>query len=281
MSLFYTFNECQLAASAGILVAQLLLQRCKSLIIADACAAAASIRHVRSTPITEGRGSHQTGKALDNVTFFAAAPATNPSPQLPAAPVSPRHLIPVASCSVIEQRSLDDSAAKGSQVTQASLLSTQPTSSDTQPSTPLSVKMSRRQQLMQHELVSGGEGGVHAARCDDGAGFVVTDSAYERSEPSFSSVAAQLEEEDPNRRHEEPTLYHREQQQHLTDKACNPLPIVTPRDSAVDGAPLCTPLVFSTLHLKSPTQVKCSRCVQPRDSQARVAAKAGRDFLRR
>ena len=72
--------------------------------------------------------------------------------------------------------------------------------------------------------------------------------------PDFRSVSALLEQAE---------LEGRQQQQQLIDApstlALPPfLPLVTPRDAAPAAAPSCTPFVFSTVHLKSPSQVRGS-----------------------
>jgi hypothetical protein len=73
--------------------------------------------------------------------------------------------------------------------------------------------------------------------------------------PDFRSVSALLEQAELEGR--------QQQQQQLIDApstlALPPfLPLVTPRDAAPAAAPSCTPFVFSTVHLKSPSQVRGS-----------------------
>jgi hypothetical protein len=69
----------------------------------------------------------------------------------------------------------------------------------------------------------------------------------------FRSVLQQLEDASLERQEQE-----RQQQALAPDLfsclALQAIPLITPRDTA-PSAPICTPLVFSTVHLKSPTQV--------------------------
>ena len=77
--------------------------------------------------------------------------------------------------------------------------------------------------------------------------------------PDFRSVSALLEQAELEGRQQQ----QRQQQQQLIDApstlALPPfVPLVTPRDAAPAAAPSCTPFVFSTVHLKSPSQVRGS-----------------------
>ena len=79
--------------------------------------------------------------------------------------------------------------------------------------------------------------------------------------PDFRSVSALLEQAELEGRQQQQRQ--QQQQQQLIDApstlALPPfLPLVTPRDAAPAAAPSCTPFVFSTVHLKSPSQVRGS-----------------------
>ena len=250
-------TKCQLASNAGVLAAQLLLQRCKSLIITDACAAAATI--CRPAPTTDVQ---QHENVVNNTTSAAAIPAVPPPPASPA-----------LFALLLPERCDDSSAAAGALATRASLCSLSLPSLDAQPPTPLSAKVQRRQQLMQHELVEEGEAESRAADfagCDARRDVASPDNAIEQSEVSFASVAAQLEEEDLARKQVEQMQHHQpqhhQQQQQLKppvplEASSTLVPLVTPRDSAACAATVCTPYVFSTTHLKSPSQVRRLRHV--------------------
>jgi hypothetical protein len=78
--------------------------------------------------------------------------------------------------------------------------------------------------------------------------------------PDFRSVSALLEQAELEGRQQQ---QRQQQQQQLIDApstlALPPFfPLVTPRDAAPAAAPSCTPFVFSTVHLKSPSQVRGS-----------------------
>ncbi len=186
---------------------------------------------------------------IHNAAHVAAVPtAPRPSPSPTLCTASPP-TVP-APFSHAEQSFADDSNANGPVATQAALFALP---SDEQPPTPLSTKMLRRQQLMLQEHITGGEGELQSASCTPvEMGHSPSDSpiaaARTSLQLSFSSVAARLEEEDLNR--------NSMQQGHHHEAASSLLPIVTPRDAAVQIAPLTTPFVFSTMHLKSPSQVR-------------------------
>jgi hypothetical protein len=180
--------------------------------------------------------------------------------------------------SVIAARE-DDSTVNGSFVTVASPAAPfHP--SDIEPTTPLSTKLRRRMQLLETveeqdepPKESGRQMQLSGSSAGDGteiqllrAAIVPEVAPYDNEHlrngrekveeiaigSEFRSVLQQLEDAGLERQEQE-------RQQHLAPDlfsclALPAVPLITPRDRA-PSAPICTPMVFSTVHLKSPTQV--------------------------
>jgi hypothetical protein len=141
--------------------------------------------------------------------------------------------------------------------------------SHTQAQTPQLIKLIRRELLLSNDVQHiDNEEPQNVAdtkqRSPNSRAEELEFSAGGESAPDFRSVSALLEQAElEGRQQRQQQRQQQQQQQQLIDApstlALPPfLPLVTPRDAAPAAAPSCTPFVFSTVHLKSPSQVRGS-----------------------
>ena len=253
-----------MAASAGVNVAKLLLRQCTATAIGDACDTAAGAHTA-----AEAKAAAETSVACD----LKAADATQSQPRPPFANA-------VVSEAKAPYTALRDEAAVLGAVHTATTTSlfTAPSEADaealittaaldapcsTQAQTPQLIKLIRRELLLSNDVqhmdneeqqsVADAKQRSPNSRAE---GLECGTGGERAAEPDFRSVSALLEQAELEGQQQQ-------QQQQLIDApstlALPPfLPLVTPRDTAPAAAPTSTPFVFSTVHLKSPSQVRGS-----------------------
>jgi hypothetical protein len=258
-------------------VAKLLLRQCTATAIGDACDTAAGATAAAGTEATAGVNSAAEAKAAAETSVACdvkAADATQsqhtriianavvseakvPDAALHDAGAAQGAVRPATTASVLAAPLLVDAEAL---ITTAAL----DAPSRTQAQTPQLIKLIRRELLLSNDVqhidneeqqnVADTKQRSPNSRAEELEFSAGGESA---AAPDFRSVSALLEQAELEGRQQQ------QQQQQLIDApstlALPPfIPLVTPRDAAPAAAPSCTPFVFSTVHLKSPSQVRGS-----------------------